>query len=64
MLPDLTHQHLETIKKSTGSAEVAEKLKAFSTLKPASAAVIKSYHELLLFYKAFPGNKKILELAF
>ena len=63
MLPDLTHQHIETIKKSTGSAAVTEKLKAFSARKPASAAVIKSYHDLLLFHKAFPANKKILELA-
>ncbi len=59
----LTHKILDKLKKSGDSIVMAKMLKTCSGLTLHSGAVIKSYHDILLFYSAFPFDKDTLALA-
>ena len=59
----LNKQHLCNLKHSTGNNQVTELLQLYATYQPKIPAVIKSYHDILLFYCAFPFNEKIHTLA-
>lgn len=63
MAISLTNQHLAGLKNTKDFKQIAHFLHAFSTFQLNLPSVIKNYHDLLLFYSAFPANKKIRDLA-
>lgn len=56
-------EHLSRLKKVTDPLVLVEQLQEFQQYALERPAVIKAYHDLLLFYVAFPANKKILHLV-
>ena len=63
MAISLTTPHLAGLKNNPDFHQTAHLLKKFSSLELNQPSVIKNYHNLLLYYAAFPGNKQILDLA-
>lgn len=63
MAISLNNQHLAGLKNNNDFNQIAHFLKTFSSFQLNRPYVIKNYHDLLLFYTAFPANKEILDLA-
>ncbi len=59
----LNNYHLSNLKNTTDYTKVIELLQSFSAYQLKIPSAIKNYHDLLLFFCAFPRNKKILYLA-
>jgi len=59
----LNNQHLARLKKETDHDQVIGLVQSFSKCRLKDPSVIKNYHDLLLFYCAFPFNEKIYRLA-
>lgn len=59
----LAAQHIAELKNCTDNGKITELLLSFSAYRLRFPPVIKNYHDLLLFYCAFPFSNKILMLA-
>ena len=63
-MPDILNtQQLAILKNSDNTAETEKSLRQFSLYRLKHVSIIKEYHELLLFLRAFPPNKPIYQLA-
>ncbi len=59
----LKNQHLDRLKEIADHSQVINLLQFYSGYRLRDPSVIKNYHDLLLFYCAFPFNNKIYKLA-
>lgn len=63
MIYSLTREQLIRLKKITDSKELAAYLQEMKQLPLSNPAIIKEYHDLLLYHSAFPFTKTIFRLA-
>lgn len=62
-MPVLHDEHLNSLRNITENDLLQVQLRTFSTYPLTLPSVIKKYHDLLLYYCAFPTNKTTYELA-
>ena len=59
----LSKVQITRLRNTTHPESISKLLFSFTSCRLTAPAVIKQYHDLLLFYCAFPADKKIYELA-